>query len=426
MKRLNTEMFVKRVQDLVGNEYSVLGEYINSATKIEMKHNKCGHEYSVRPNTFFNGSRCPQCFKSIPYTTEKFKEKIYGIVGNKYSLIGEYINSSTKVKLRHNICGYEYEVFPQNFLRGNRCPICSYQLKRSLPEEIVAYFVSKYFSIIQSYRSEWLTFETCQKSEIDIWIPKLKIGIEYDGNIHKSDKRYENDLYKNNIIQQSSECNTLIRLREQKTHTMNEIYSKIVIIKANKSIAVTSKKGLDELEKMIQQLLNILGIKNIDIKITDEIISKCQNRVEDYYIELGKPIRSKKIKTRANNTDGFKKRVYELVKDDYIVLGEYINSLEKIQMKHTKCGYEYPVRPNDFFNGRRCPNCSKRKRYSTETYKKKIEEMVGIEYSLLNEYVNSRTYVIMRHNKCGYEYPVKPNAFNNGRRCPKCSRNNRE
>lgn len=43
--RLNTEIFKKRVQDVVGDEYSVLGEYVDyNHTKIKMRHNICGCE----------------------------------------------------------------------------------------------------------------------------------------------------------------------------------------------------------------------------------------------------------------------------------------------------------------------------------------------------------------------------------------------
>lgn len=421
-KPYTTETFKEKVKELSDNEYSVLGQYLNSQTKIKMKHNTCGYEYMVKPNTFVNGSRCPKCFTSVPYTTKTFKEKIYNIVGDKYTLINKYVNSDTKIKLRHNICGYEYEVFPQNFLRGNRCPICSYELKRSLPEEIIAYFVSKYFEIIQSYRPKWLEFETGQRAEIDIWIPDLKVGIEYDGNIHKSNSRYKNDIYKNTIIENTTECNMLVRLREQKTSKMKTTSKKIAIIQAEKSIAVTSKRGLDELEKMIKNLLELLGVYDINPKITDDIISECQNRSELYYEELGKPIRSRKIRTRKSNTAEFKERVYNLVGDEYTVLGEYTYALEKIKMKHNICGYEYEVRPNDFLNGRRCKRCACRKIYNADLFKEKIKELVGNEYTILNEYINYKTKIMFKHNKCGYEFMLKPCYFISGTRCPKCNK----
>lgn len=41
------------------------------------------------------------------------------------------------------------------------------------------------------------------------------------------------------------------------------------------------------------------------------------------------------------NTESFKEEVYELVGDEYLVLGEYKNSHSKLLMKHDKCGCEW-------------------------------------------------------------------------------------
>src|SRR5699024_6639229 len=39
---------------------SVMGEYINKDTPIKMKHNECGFEFNMSPHSFINGQRCPQ------------------------------------------------------------------------------------------------------------------------------------------------------------------------------------------------------------------------------------------------------------------------------------------------------------------------------------------------------------------------------
>jgi hypothetical protein len=47
---------------------------------------------------------------------------------NKYIVLGHYINSDTPVLMKHNIpeCGYEWEVYPSNFMDKNtRCPSCA-------------------------------------------------------------------------------------------------------------------------------------------------------------------------------------------------------------------------------------------------------------------------------------------------------------
>ena len=123
-KKKTTEEFKKEVFNLVGNEYTVLGEYIGTHTKILMKHNKCGFEYEVIPSSFLQGRRCPKCARTMKKDTNIFKEDVYKQVGNEYTVLGEYINSYTKILMKHNKCGFEYEMRPDNFLQGHRCPKC--------------------------------------------------------------------------------------------------------------------------------------------------------------------------------------------------------------------------------------------------------------------------------------------------------------
>jgi hypothetical protein len=123
--KLNTELFKQRVFDLVGEEYFVLGEYEHGKTKIKMKHNLCNHEYHVTPNCFLSDVRCPKCYGKTKRTTDEFKEIVYISEGNEYTLIGEYFNSSTPVKMKHTKCNCEFMIIPDKFTQRNqRCPYC--------------------------------------------------------------------------------------------------------------------------------------------------------------------------------------------------------------------------------------------------------------------------------------------------------------
>ena len=124
-QRLDTIGFKQRVYRLVQDEYEVLGEYKNSQEKILMKHVDCGLEYYVRPSNFSSGKRCPQCAINTRKTMKQFKEQIYSLVKDEYEVLSEYISCKQKVLMKHKVCGSEYEVIPNNFLTGSRCPICN-------------------------------------------------------------------------------------------------------------------------------------------------------------------------------------------------------------------------------------------------------------------------------------------------------------
>ena len=54
----------------------------------------------------------------------------------------------------------------------------------------------------------------------------------------------------------------------------------------------------------------------------------------------------------------FVAEVFGLVGDEYTVIGTYELSSIKLDMKHNVCDTVYPVRPNEFRKGSRCPKCT--------------------------------------------------------------------
>lgn len=124
MNRKNPDVFIKEVYELVGDEYVFLERYKNSRTKIKCRHNICGYEWMIQPNGFLNGIRCPKCNQRIPWTTEVFKNEIFNAVGSEYILLGESINSYTKVDILHQKCGNIWNTTPATFNKGSRCPHC--------------------------------------------------------------------------------------------------------------------------------------------------------------------------------------------------------------------------------------------------------------------------------------------------------------
>lgn len=121
----NTDIFKFEVEKMYGDEYTVIGEYINNYTKIKMRHNICGNEYLVNPSNFSLGDKCPICNRNKQkLTTDEFKKRVFKLVKKEYTVLGEYVNYNTKIKMRHNICGNEFEMSPSHFLNGERCTKC--------------------------------------------------------------------------------------------------------------------------------------------------------------------------------------------------------------------------------------------------------------------------------------------------------------
>ena len=134
-KRKTQVIFEKEVYELVGEDYTVLGNYEKSSIKLQIRHNKCNHDYLVAPNSFLRGTRCPNCFGTPKKSTEWFKEEVYKLVKNEYQVAGEYEGRDKKIKIFHTECGKEFMMRPNHFIeRNHRCPHCS-KLKNKTDEQ---------------------------------------------------------------------------------------------------------------------------------------------------------------------------------------------------------------------------------------------------------------------------------------------------
>lgn len=84
------------------------------------------YETSLKNSTIINIDSISKKRFIEKKTTEDFKKDVYELVGDEYSVLGEYINRKIKIQMRHNICGNKYEVAPSGFIfQGSRCPKCS-------------------------------------------------------------------------------------------------------------------------------------------------------------------------------------------------------------------------------------------------------------------------------------------------------------
>lgn len=162
-------------------DYSLIGEYVNARTPIEIRHERCGYEWETTPYSFTGmGTRCPNCNGGVTLTQEQFEGRILKRYGTEYNIVGTYINNRTPIKVNHIKCGMTWEPYPDNLLRGNGCPQCCYRSKGEL-------FISKYLdSLGVHYEREYTFKDLFYKNEryplrMDFYLEKENIVIEYDG-----------------------------------------------------------------------------------------------------------------------------------------------------------------------------------------------------------------------------------------------------
>lgn len=177
-KEKTHEQFLGEVIDKYGDEYVVIGQYVNSYTKIKIKHSTCNHVFWARPVDFLTVKKCPNCTK-IDYlqkrikTTTEFKEEVFALVGNEYSVLGKYQRSDLSIKMKHALCGNIFETKPTVFLSGRRCPKCTFErvvAQRRTPHSV---FVSR---IDELYGDEFCVLGTYENVDTKIKVKHSKCG----------------------------------------------------------------------------------------------------------------------------------------------------------------------------------------------------------------------------------------------------------
>lgn len=111
MRRKTHEEFIQEVRDKYEDEYIILSKYIDSKTKIKVRHNckECNyHEWEITPSNILIGYGCPECGKvkigeRLKKTHEQFLEQLNKVHGEGvYIPLEKYVNNSTKILVRHN------------------------------------------------------------------------------------------------------------------------------------------------------------------------------------------------------------------------------------------------------------------------------------------------------------------------------------
>lgn len=268
-KKTEQEDVIKRFKEVHKGEnldYSQV-EYINMHTKvkiIDMDLKPDGEiygEYWQEPVVHLKG--CGHPLKGILKVSlgnlsnnEEFINKAQKIHDTKkydYSKVN-YINNRTKVEIICPIHG-SFFITPDNFLQGKGCQKCGNIISKA--ENEITNIISKYYKIERNNR------KILNGMEIDIYIPELKIGIEYNGLRWHSDKFKKDKYYhinKTNICKENGI--KLIQIFEDEYLNNKEVVLNKLLYELNININKTSIN------------VNDCSIKQISSKNAKEFLNK--------------------------------------------------------------------------------------------------------------------------------------------------------
>lgn len=219
--KMSQEDFEKRVYDLFGDKFTVLGEYKNKRTDVLLKCNICENTFFKKPDNLRQTKTCPICkgrqlvkgFNDMWTTNPELAKLLVNIEdGYKYTIN----NYSTYLDWKCLRCGYIFKNKMIGYVKKNglSCPKCSDGI--SYPEKFV-------YSLLQQLNVEFckeVAFDWSQGKRYDFYIPKLNIILEIHGIQHyekrfKNRKRsfkeeYQNDIFKKQVAIKNGITNYII------------------------------------------------------------------------------------------------------------------------------------------------------------------------------------------------------------------------
>lgn len=180
VKKLTTKEFIEKSQKVHGNkfDYSEV-DYQGNKLKVKIKCKKCGHIFEQQAQSHMKGFGCPFCSNNNKSTTKEFIEKASKVHGDKfdYSLVN-YVNAHTKVNIICPVHGVFQQIPSSHWYLQQGCPICALSKQTSRGEKEVCAYIKSIYS------GEVLENDKTQigRMELDIFLPELRIGIEYNGS----------------------------------------------------------------------------------------------------------------------------------------------------------------------------------------------------------------------------------------------------
>lgn len=164
---------------------------------------KKGHEWQADVVSRTSGRGCPVCAQDKrPINRQKTYLRTRGSLADNHPTIAKQWHPTRNGTLTPSqvtsgssalvwwICekGHEWEAVIYSRTAGRGCPYCNSEHSSSYPEQILLYYLSQVTTAINRHK--------IHGKEIDIYLPKLNIGIEYNGRYyHQNRESQDNDKH---------------------------------------------------------------------------------------------------------------------------------------------------------------------------------------------------------------------------------------
>lgn len=190
IKRLH-QSYTKLLKILKEKKGLLLSEYKGNWKKLQIQcHN--GHVFERTLQELQHNHWCKQCIDDQHISDLNNKIQL-----NNGTLLTKYEGYSKYIKVQCNVCQNIWKIRPCDIMFGYWCLNCSkYKTQRKITELIKQIFPDcVVYSNFKKF--DWLyNQKTNGRQELDIFVPKLKLAIEYNGQQHYMPKSFGNQTQK--------------------------------------------------------------------------------------------------------------------------------------------------------------------------------------------------------------------------------------
>lgn len=304
--------------------------------------------------------------------------------------------------------GHRWQASVSSRSAGRGCPECNKERNTSFPEQAIFYYAKIMFPDAES------RYKTEENDEIDVFLPCVRIGIEFDGKYyHQSSKKQAMDSHKNERLKQLDI--RLIRVVERSS-TVPENTEFLI-----KYDAIPN--GIKSYDSVLRSLFDLVATLSDSINSVDIDVERDAVQIWEQYIINEKE--NSLITKRPELIDEWNSEKNGSLKPEYISYA----SNKSVWWKCKKCGYEWKAPPSRRVRGSNCPVCSGRivvkgrndLMTSFPNVAKSWNENKNGDSKPDIYFAGSGKIVWWKCDKCGYEW--KTSIANRVRSlgCPVCS-----
>lgn len=212
------------------NKHTLVSEYVDRKTNVQIINSNCGHEYTVTPGHYLYegiGKECLIC--------GTIKQRFFSSLVN-HELLEPYKSVRTPIKLRNDVCNHEYQVTPNNLVyagSGLICRVCNPSISK--PEEEIKEFISSNYTGWIEYNDRSLI----RPQELDIVLPELGLAFEINGEYwHRDKPTYHMD--KTNMVEEMDF--QLIHITDIQWNTQKDIIKSRILSILDKTRKIFARK----------------------------------------------------------------------------------------------------------------------------------------------------------------------------------------